>query len=91
MPTATQSVDVTQESPWSAPPVGLGLGVTDQATPFQDSTSVFTFPVVLPVSPTATQLACPVHETALSSPPLSPLFGPETIDQSVPFHFSMSM
>ena len=68
LPTATQSVELTHETPtrMSAWPLVLGLGTIDHTCPFQDSVKVVEDPVTVP---TAMQKFGPVQETPRSWPP----------------------
>jgi hypothetical protein len=85
-PTAVQAVADTHDTASSAllGPDAFGLGTTDQAVPFHDSTRVLAEP---PDEPTAVQSVTDTHDTPnrlLSPEP----FGLGTADQAVPFHDS---
>jgi hypothetical protein len=68
-------------------PGPFGLGTTDHAEPFHDSTNVCAGP--LPVEPTATQFVTEVHATPASKLCVGDGFGLGTTAQVVPFHHSV--
>jgi hypothetical protein len=68
-------------------PGPFGLGTTDHAEPFHDSTNDCAGP--LPVEPTATQFVTEVHATPASKLCVGDGFGLGTTAQVVPFHHSV--
>jgi hypothetical protein len=64
----------------------LGLWITDQVFPFQDSARVADPLLALKREPTAAQLAALTHDTPSST--LSPGLGLGVIDQAFPFQVS---
>ena len=75
-------------TPWGA--AGGGLGTTDHAVPFHDSTSVFSAFELFVYWPTAVHAVADTHDTPLRIPP-SAGDGLGTTDQVVPFHDSTSV
>jgi hypothetical protein len=74
------------------PPL-LGLRVTDQARPSQDSTKVSSIvpSLLAEYSPTATQSVELMHDTPARPLPKLPLPAAESIDQTVPFQDSIRL
>jgi hypothetical protein len=84
LPTATHDL-VEEHDTLERPPYfpGVGLGTTDQAMPFQDSTRV-----LLELSPTATHDLAERQNTPLKALSFGTMIGLGTTDQAVPFHDS---
>jgi hypothetical protein len=91
-PTAQQRDREAQLTPTSTPSFAPGVGgwMADQVTPFHSS--MRGYPKASPLldwKPTAKHVEDEAHVTPNNSPPLSPRSGEPTMDQVVPFHFSM--
>jgi hypothetical protein len=85
-PTAAQVVALVHDTPSGVNTLpDLGLEVTDQAPPFQDSIRVWEKFVAF--WPSATQLAAVTQDTLMSSP----LLGTGMTDQAAPFQDSISV